>query len=73
MGIVALLTAIVNLPATLKSLWDAIQGIIDRLNVVEKEKLIQAVQQTEKDTAAAQSDADYAKASADNAKNLGGF
>ncbi len=71
MGILALIQTILGLPAAFAKLMDEFNAIKARMDEIEKEKQIVAVQQTEKDTAAAQSDADYAKASADNAKNLG--
>lgn len=71
MGLVQLITAILNLPSTIEALWNKIAELQASLEKYQKAQLVTAVVENQKQTEAAQSDEDFQKASAANAANLG--
>ena len=72
MSILTIIQAIVGLPAALSAIWDKINALEASFAAYQKAQLINSVVDVQKQTEAAQSDADYQKASAANSANLGG-
>lgn len=66
----ALITAILGAPAAINALLARVQALEDAFSAFQKAKTIEAIVQTQKETEAAQSDADFQKASAANAAHL---
>lgn len=67
----ALITAILGAPAAIEALLARVQALEDSLAAMQKAALTNSVIDVQKQTETAQSDADFQKASAANAANLG--
>lgn len=58
------------MPSALNALWDKINALEASFAAYQKSQLTKAIIETQKETEAAKTDAEYDKASADNAADL---